>query len=203
MHARHTLAYLRNEGCRLYKSLQAAALQATKIQALTIAVQHPAVTPEPRDLCSLLQTSHSWRSALQQSAAGIAAVDAAACRKLRKLPAFANFAAWVQKHGGLLHTIQLQAPYCTVHGITKREFCTAVDEILAVAMAGAAPLLRLKCFSTIYLTRAAVLAALPVSSLTKLSFWVSSDSYTCDSRAIAGALVQLNRLRDLQCEFTS
>lgn len=179
--------------------------QASHIQALITALQHPAVELEPCDLCSLLQTCHSWRSAIQQSAATIITAYVSVCENPRKLSAFASFAAWMQKHAGLLESIKLHAPNGEWHGITAQDYCSAVDNMLTLAMratlVGRAPSLQLKAFSTDHLGRASVLEALPANTLPHLSFVLISGSCSPRSTAVAGALTRLTGLQQLQMAY--
>lgn len=173
-------------------------LQAINIQALTTALQHPAVALEPHDPCNLLQTCHSWRSAIKQSAAGSVTIDVDVCRKLRQLPAFAKFAAWMHDYAGLVHAIKLRTPGAAWHGMTPIDYCSAVEATLIEALASRASILHLRAFSTDYLQHATVIEALPAHSLTKLSLQLFGGSCGPKSIPFANALAKLTGLQQLR-----
>lgn len=194
------------------------ALQVTSFQALCTALQHPAVTADPQTVCCVLQTCRSWRAAVQQAAAGTTIIDLHSLHSIAKL---SQFAAWIPRHAGMLAELFLTVPQSGCEGLSAESYATAAEQVLLLALqntaaaAGAHAVfpaspasprpavlqpLRLRVFSTDFLSGPGLLAALPAATLTSLGVKHMQGYPSANSTAISHALAGLTALRHLTLE---
>lgn len=81
--------------------------ESSALEALSVALQHPAVATDQQNICRLLQVCKAWRACVQQSAAGLTILEALSDAELKDLPKLADIAAWISKYPSLLHSISL------------------------------------------------------------------------------------------------
>ncbi|WIA29600.1 hypothetical protein OEZ86_012090 [Tetradesmus obliquus] len=192
--------------------------QVTSFQALCTALQHPAVTADPQTVCCVLQTCRSWRAAVQQAAAGTTIIDLHSLHSIAKL---SQFAAWIPRHAGMLAELFLTVPQSGCEGLSAESYATAAEQVLLLALqntaaaAGAHAVfpaspasprpavlqpLRLRVFSTDFLSGPGLLAALPAATLTSLGVKHMQGYPSANSTAISHALAGLTALRHLTLE---
>lgn len=184
--------------------LFAAALHAPSIEALAIALQHPAITGDLRAVCSLLQTCKAWRAALQQCTAGHLSINVGTCPAIHQPKRLSRFAVWLTKHSGLVGGLN----FLHRHPATA-DLCAAAEQVLAlsvqhaatrVAAAGTAPLLRLRSVSLDFLYSPLLLQALPAAALTQLSVMELCQRpahLSLNSSSITACFRQLSNLQHL------
>jgi hypothetical protein len=197
--------------------------------ALSAVISHPAVAADPLILCNIARVSKTWREAVQQCSTCSTVVGISARGPLLLLGSLNSMAAWLQVPGHarlvdnlsvelkgqiaasgsgdgsateqtiLLHTAQ-QLLQLSLQNAAAAPGATATGSAAAAAAAAvAAGALRLSSFSSTYLSSHAVLAALPASTLTKLCISLHPP---ISGQAMAAALAQLTRLRDMRLTCT-
>jgi hypothetical protein len=183
----------------------AAAMQVASAGALSIALQHPAITGNFRTVCSLLRTCKAWQAALQQCTAGHLSINTAFAPSLHKPLALSRFAVWLPKHSGLVGQLLLGRERNSKQ--TADEFAAA-EQILALsiqhaanraAAPEAAPLLRLRSITINFVCSPALLQALPAAALTKLVLSYSRNDWPAHLNLNSSNITQgLQRLTGLQ-----
>lgn len=162
----------------LYMHMQDLTEAQNVLEGLSVALQHPAVAADQRNISTLLQVCKGWRSIVQQSTASM--TDIRLWKRLRSassLSIVTNFAGWIVKYPGLIDEMDVQLS-CETD--INSEDATAlveaanklVDFSLEVAGASApsvsgAPLL-LKSYASSAPLTGGLLAALPAATLTQL-----------------------------------
>jgi hypothetical protein len=214
--------------------LAAATLQdgRTQLQALAVALQHPALSSHPALPCSMARTCRSWRDAAQQCSAGIMHVPP---KPDRTLATVTSLAQWLPKYAGLVQSIQLAMDWSltgfkAAEGVPADVYEAAAAQLVAsslqlaatprasawptmlsnaaaAAAAAATPLLRLQSFSINYLVTPGILPALPAVSLTRLELELSSSApYNAAAPAngsYAAAIARLTNLHHLRLVISS
>jgi hypothetical protein len=182
-------------------------------------VAAPSSNSRPTD--SMLQTCRSWRHAVQHAAAGTTVIN---CSSLHSIAKLSQFAAWISKHAGMLAEIHLTTPRADIDGLCKRDYATAAEQIIslalqtsaaaaaasavAAALVAAAPAaaasapqpLRLRKLSTDFLSGPGLLTGLPAATLIKLCISGFDGFPSINSAAILQALAGLTGLQELSIE---
>lgn len=157
--------------------LQCCFLQDNCLQALRIALQHPALAEFQDYICTLLQVCKSWRAVVQQSTASLTNVDYYQPFGVQQLSEIAQLAKWVAKYPGLVGSVTLD-PHVS-SDITDPADSEALIEIvqqlleLSLQLAASRPgaPLRLRSFTCSLPPTAEMLATLPATTLTSLTLW--------------------------------
>lgn len=147
------------------------------LKGLSVALHHTAVAADQRSVCTLLQVSKAWKTAVQQSAASKTDIRYTRNVSAMNLSMITGFAGWIAKHPGLIGKLDVQllrsASTETQEAAALLEAANKlVDFGLQVAAASAswmssAPL-RLISYTTSASLTEGSLAALPAATLTKL-----------------------------------
>jgi hypothetical protein len=99
----------------LFLTLQEAA--SSYLQALQFAIEHPAISTDPKALCTSARICKAWRHAVQQCRACNTAIDLSAPDLIKcylatsgfpSAPQLRSFAQWLPKHAGLVRSIRSQ-----------------------------------------------------------------------------------------------
>jgi hypothetical protein len=189
-------------------------LQEISLQGLHAALQHPSISDDVQTVCRLLQTCKTWRTALQQCAAGNLRIHRGSPRPeqdMESMQDLALFCSWLKQHAGLVGSVNFQGPNTGIFRTRGRDaYCDAAEQLLALGLqeaAAAAPAavtpmrnpLQLRSCSISCVRSPALLLALPMS-VTRLDLQYSEAwrSGLCfDSSSIAAAVAQLSQLRSL------
>jgi hypothetical protein len=191
-------------------------LQEISLQGLHAALQHRYISEDEETVCSLLQTCKTWRSAVQQCAAGnlhIYIGSNYANQHLRSMQKLALFCSWLKQHAGLVGSIAFT-------GVSMSEasteagaaYCDAAEQLLALSLQEAAAVpaaptgvaqmrtaLQLQGCSIHCVRSSALLLALPASlqhlHLQHSKAWRSGLCF--DSSSVTAALARLSQLRSL------
>lgn len=198
------------------------------VLALSIALQHPDLSTDPRIMCAAARACKAWRAAVQQCSACNTAIT---INPEASLPQLCSLARWLAKHAPLVTCITavcgFQTPLRTVHGLLWGQHVATAQQLLehalqlaairaAAAAAAATPPptsaaapptqqqqgLRLRRFTSNCLVTTDTLAALPGHSLTRLELNLMHSS-SMDGSLLSAALANLSRLQHLSLSSTS
>jgi hypothetical protein len=182
---------------------------------MTIPLQHPAVSTNPRLLCALMQSCKAWQQAAQQCGTSNTAVTLS---YNAPLPQLHGFAEWLVKHAPLVRSISAHinvmstADGALIHGLPWATHITEVYQLrkatLQSATAGCCTAtqvqqcqqgqsLHLESYSSNYVYEPGMLTSLPAHSLTHLNFQITCGSVDNEG-IISAALAHLTSLRRLQ-----
>lgn len=180
-------------------------LQTLCLEALAVALQHPAVAAGQRSICTLLQISKAWRAAVQCSAASLTDISFRRYSNdsISQLRAATGLARWLTKHPGLIGTLDVCVSRDDFDPENTAVMMDAVEQLLELSLQAASsastaadchPLLRLRSYTSSLPASAELLAALPAATLTclRLSIVDSSSSSWCAALTQLTSLQQLN-----------
>jgi hypothetical protein len=111
------------------------------LEGLYVALEHPAVSRDPRLLCTAALVSKSWRQAVQQCGACNTAVVIDAAAPTARLQSFAQ---WLARHAGLVKSLSMEPCgrwWPVTDGLPYEAHVAAAQELLLLSIhaAGAAP----------------------------------------------------------------
>lgn len=78
------------------------------LKGLSVALHHTAVAADQRSVCTLLQVSKAWKTAVQQSAASKTDIRYTRNVSAINLSMITGFAGWIAKHPGLIGKLDVQ-----------------------------------------------------------------------------------------------
>jgi hypothetical protein len=208
--------------CAASAVLQRQAATTDCMLGLSVALDHPAISSDPKVLCAAACACKGWREAVLQSGACNTVITLDADKTLLQ---HCSFMQWLAKHAPLVKSITAvrrsitSVPGCTVHGLQREQHVATLQQLLQQALqlaASPAPAataqqqqqqrqqrgLRLSSFTSNCLVAPGMLAALPAHSLTHLKFDVE-HSKGLSGKVLAAALAQLSSLRHLNLENNS
>lgn len=184
------------------------------MHAWSVALQHPAIAADQRNICTLLQVSKTVRTLLQQPAAGLTVISFNFVICTHELPKVSSFAAWVARHPGLIRSISITFEDAEEGLLPSAEpvaVLSAVQQLLEFSLnaagnaaalgvdfaAGpaAAQVCQLRSYSSNIPISAGLLAALPANSLTHVKL------KTPDSHCWLVGLSRLQHLQDLTLQL--
>lgn len=178
-------------------------LQEPLLEALAVALQHPAVADCVPNVCTLLQGSKAWRAVAQQSTAGLAWLDFSGY-SIRQLGKFSSFTNWLAKYPGLIGALNIKFDLSDNLGAASTAaLLQAIQQLAefglqtAAAASGSCAPLRMSSYSSSIPPTAGLLAALPAATLTSLQLdragsdnWYPALSKLTNLRSIS--LVMMN-----------
>jgi hypothetical protein len=179
------------------------------LQALAVALDHPAFGNDAAIVCRAAQACRGWRKVVQSGAAGI---TSARLKPDRTLASITGMSQWLAKHTALVSGLTIKHPmygcFYTADNMSEETYEAAAAQLLAMSLqlaaapvnplAGTAalmPKMRLQAFSINYLVNPAVLGALPAATLTNLDLDLSQT--TRGPAGIQTAIANLNNLQHL------
>lgn len=148
-------------------------LQGHVLQALAVALQHPAIAEDQRSICTLLQVNRAWNAAIQKSAASMTHVSIYGRTKFTSK--VTSLSQWLAKNPGLVGSVDicysrsLASSQDTESSQTTRQLLELSFKA-AKACSGTGAALRLRSFKSSVPASAGLLAALPAATLTYLEF---------------------------------
>lgn len=152
------------------------------LAALSVALKHSTLAAKQQNICTLLQVSKAVQAVLQQSAAGVTDIQFSCEMRTSQLHKVASFAAWLERHLGLVQSITNTRVW-TLPDAEWKAVQTAVQQLIqlsfkaagsAAGLAGGSsvstimPIFPLGSYSSNIPVSAGLFAALPAGSLTRL-----------------------------------
>lgn len=171
------------------------------MQALAVALQHPAVAADQRNICTLLQVDRAWSAAVQKSAASRihVRIDHRTIFTSRVI----SLSQWLAKHPGLVHTLDISNLRMELSA-QETEFQQTVRQLIELSLkantAGnslSAPL-RLQSFKLSAPAGGGLLAALPAAMLTHLDLSLDRSNWfstLCSLTNLRYLCLGINKIR--------
>lgn len=208
--------------CQVCQRSRAVHVQERTAAALSVALQHPAISFDPNNICKLLQTCKSWKAAVQQSSAGLTEINLSCDFQSveRPLQVMTSLSAWLPKCLGLVRRLNISttrnstwdpnaesaAVLAAAEALLAFSLQAEVHQLLQGGATAAAAMgvhlepqlrrrLQLQQYSSNTLTSLRVISALPAATLTRLALSELDSSSALTALSRFTALQQL----DLEC----